>query len=205
MKVNVKDKLRIFLKKPVKNEASLVYVLVEVRKILDRSDKTYRNRFPTLYFFCNWILHTKMDRTPAVRILKKFDNALEKGENLLEASMGFSLFFSFFDELIIFLKDQKLPSNWISITTNNLDNLLVDILSHIPLENPVGYVQKYVIGRLKRHKRKSFMVVFVLRDGNHKGWTITRNPKMTKSEIEKWVKKNKYTVGHSKYKSPLLD
>lgn len=205
MKEDIKRRLQIFLKKPVKNEVSLVYVLVETRKILDYSDKEYRNKLPTLYFFCNWILHIKMDRTPAVKILKKFDDAFKKGEDLLETSVGFSLFFSFFNELKIFLKDQKLPIDWISTTKNNLVNLLVDILSHIPLENPTGYVQKYVIGRLKKHSRKSFMIGFVLKDGNYKGWTITRKLGMSKSKFKDWVKKNNYTVEHLNYSSPLID
>src|SRR5690242_7328079 len=54
-------------------EPRVVYILVEVRKLLERTRQ--KSRYYALDFHCSWALHISMDRTGAVRILKRFDKA----------------------------------------------------------------------------------------------------------------------------------
>ncbi len=51
----------------------VVYILVETRKLLERQGEL--NRYPALRFYCDWALHTSMDRAGAQRILRLFDEA----------------------------------------------------------------------------------------------------------------------------------
>src|SRR5437867_1739661 len=59
-------------KAPV-TEARVVYILVLTRKLLERQGEL--NKYPMLRFYCDWALHTNMDRAGAQRILRLFDEA----------------------------------------------------------------------------------------------------------------------------------
>jgi len=64
-------------------EAKVVYILVEIRKLIERTHQK-QHYFP-LDFHCSWALHAGMDRCGATRILRRFDNAYEL---LKEKSLG---------------------------------------------------------------------------------------------------------------------
>jgi len=57
------NKLNKFLKDhdPIIEECHIIYLLVEIRKILDRSEGNI-NRLPILRFYCDWVLHTEKSR-----------------------------------------------------------------------------------------------------------------------------------------------
>ena len=77
------EKLQAYLANPVVTEAGAVYLLVELRKMLEH-DGT-KNKFPVLNFHCNWVVHTKLsDSAVAEKIVRHFDdlpNLLEKVKN----------------------------------------------------------------------------------------------------------------------------
>jgi hypothetical protein len=54
-------------------ETRVVYILVETRKLLERQGEL--NKYPALRFYCDWALHTSMNRAGAERILRLFDEA----------------------------------------------------------------------------------------------------------------------------------
>ncbi len=55
-------------------EARVVYILVEIRKLLEMLERQEEeDNYPWLRFYCDWALHTKMDRKAAQRILCLFD------------------------------------------------------------------------------------------------------------------------------------
>ena len=56
-------------------ESRVVYILVEIRKLIERTNQ--KPRYIPLDFHCSWALHATMDRREAKRILKRFDEAYE--------------------------------------------------------------------------------------------------------------------------------
>lgn len=74
MRAAIEEKLRRQLssKAPL-TELRVVYILVEIRKLLERQGEL--NKYPALRFHCDWALHTSMDRAGAQRILRLFDEA----------------------------------------------------------------------------------------------------------------------------------
>jgi len=55
-------------------EARVVYILVETRKLLELHDEL--DKYPTLRFFCDWALHSKLSHSRTTQpILRIFDEA----------------------------------------------------------------------------------------------------------------------------------
>lgn len=67
-------KLERLLAHGIRSEAEAVYLMVEVRKLLEHQGA--RQQYEYLTFHCDWALHATLDRNPtAQRILKLFDAA----------------------------------------------------------------------------------------------------------------------------------
>jgi hypothetical protein len=76
MQVDIQKKLRQLLAgDPINDEMSAVYLLVEVRKILEH-DQTLKVASPTLEFYCNWGIHVQLDRAGARRFLNDVEPIL---------------------------------------------------------------------------------------------------------------------------------
>ena len=120
------EKLNKELSKEIQEECQVIYILSRIRKYLEQNNK--KSKYKVLNFYCNWALHSKMERTePVAGILRDFITA--NGE-------GFKNFGPFLEELNKFLKAYDLSREIIS----NLDNrkrflnLLIDIYEDTPLE-----------------------------------------------------------------------
>jgi hypothetical protein len=98
------------------SEPNVVYILVEIRKLLEISEE--QKKYQALVFFCNWALHSKLDKTAAIRIVRKFDEMedaweegnttkLETARNALKDTLGAK---SLRKELKIFLQSRDLPA-----------------------------------------------------------------------------------------------
>jgi hypothetical protein len=61
MKDALVDKLTAKLSKPITTEADVVYVLVEIRKLLARCNVS-RDDLKPIWFFCDWVVHIELDR-----------------------------------------------------------------------------------------------------------------------------------------------
>lgn len=66
-------KLRKFLQNhpKLKEECEVIYLMVEIRKILDYE----RNQYRTLRFYCNWVLHNKLSQEKTTRLLADIFNS----------------------------------------------------------------------------------------------------------------------------------
>ena len=76
-------KLTAQLNKGITTEVQVVYLLVGIRKLIERDDQ--RAQYPKLNFYCDWVLHAELDRSGAKAILREFDKAhplLKRGMNL---------------------------------------------------------------------------------------------------------------------------
>src|SRR5271163_3056643 len=70
---SIAEKLRRELGKEITTEAQVVYILTEIRKLLERSNE--KTNYFALEFYCSFALHTKMSKAGAKRILERFDKA----------------------------------------------------------------------------------------------------------------------------------
>jgi hypothetical protein len=64
-------KLEVLLANRIRSEAEAVYLMVEVRKLLEQQDA--KKRYEYLTFHCDWALHAKLSGPAAQRILRHFD------------------------------------------------------------------------------------------------------------------------------------
>jgi hypothetical protein len=111
------SKLTGELNKGITTEPQVVYLLVGIRKLIERNDES---EYPNLKFHCDWALHSRLDRAGARAILRKFDaahvflkdNKVELGDlpaDLRTEIDRISKMQSFEKELTQFLDDYGLP------------------------------------------------------------------------------------------------
>lgn len=86
-------KIQRVLQRQIRNEMQVVYLLVELRKLMDR--EKYGD--PLLRTFCNWVVHTSLGdrREGSTLILTEFDEkmaAIHEGRNSSGAPRHLSLF-----------------------------------------------------------------------------------------------------------------
>ncbi len=154
---DIRQKISDQIVKGVNTEAEAVYLMVQIRKLLEIYPS---DDYLHLNFHCDWALHTRMDRKPAQKILKLFDDVnvqLQKGvifkdlpDNLrqeIERIFGMSLFRR---ELDTFLKQHSLPAvNCVKDGWTKFLWLLAKVIEDCPLEikpaNIGSSVQKITI------------------------------------------------------------
>lgn len=144
MKSAILTKINKELNDGIDVEPKVLYLLAEIRKYIDRCSGGERNRYPNLYFYCNWVLHIKMDRTPAKRILDRFESVLSDSKDLDEMSKiiikqekDFYSFLSLKEEMQTFFEENSLST---TLTNDGakwfkFKKLLVEILIDCPLVN----------------------------------------------------------------------
>src|SRR5689334_22719679 len=72
---SIVDKLHPELQRPIEAEIQVVYILVELRKLLEHDGK--KHAYPVLNFYANWVVHTKLSASPvADRIVRLFDEVM---------------------------------------------------------------------------------------------------------------------------------
>lgn len=85
MQDDIQKKLRRLLAgDPINDEIRTVYLLAEVRKILEH-DTVLKAAAPTLEFYCNWGLHVQLDRAGAQKFLNAVDPVLTLNMNFSQA------------------------------------------------------------------------------------------------------------------------
>lgn len=121
------EKLNKEISKDITEESQVVYILSRIRKYLEIKD--IKSKYKYLNFYCNWVLHSKIERTqPVIEILRDFNNGSDDGK--------FLKFEYLYTDLNSFLKDEGLDSNIFFAKENYLRfiNLLLDVLSDTPVE-----------------------------------------------------------------------
>lgn len=105
MRNEIIDKLTNVLNEDINTEAQVVYILVEIRKLIKRGE------WQILKLFCDWALHTELDRNPNIdEILKEFDSRLEQfNEKDEEIKSKYLSLKKFKNELTSFLTSNRLP------------------------------------------------------------------------------------------------
>lgn len=145
MKDDIVSKLRelLYLKGEL-SEAETLYVLAQLRKLSEHLSDIESEEYSALLFYCDWALHTKLDRSPVKKILQELGNNWEPGWGS-GGNLEFFGFITFRNELIAFLKSLGLPTNiasdqdcWFEFRKN-----LIQILIDTPLERQDTKIVKF--------------------------------------------------------------
>ena len=156
-------KLKKELDRGIASEARAVYLLTEVRKLIerDKAKGAYRN----LKFHCDWVLHAKLTGPGAQDILRQFDAAhpLLRDQNLELRDLPpvlrreidrISKMESFREELDQLLADYGLPP--VKRGWTRFLHLYAKVVEDIPLEvtgNNAQHISKVVVHFAKAKKR----------------------------------------------------
>lgn len=152
MKSSILEKISRELSKVIDTEPKALYLLAEIRKYLEGCNRKEKDKYPNLYFYCDWVLHVEMDRTPAKKILNRFKSIFSGVNDLKEISKIFIKqernFYSFVDlkeELRSFLEINSLSTELLKNGRKwfKFKKLLVEILMDCPLVNKGGSVSKF--------------------------------------------------------------
>jgi len=142
------EKLNKELSKEIKTAAQVVYILMEVRKVIKDHDSS-ADRYPILSFFCDWVVHVKMDRQAARRMLGEVRGFYAGLDSYLHIKKNtnffpFVMFIVLKRELKIFLESNDLPQNIIKDAEKweEFLFLLIDVIIDCPLVSNAGYVRE---------------------------------------------------------------
>jgi hypothetical protein len=173
-------KLKKELDRGIASEARAVYLLTEVRKLIER-DKA-KGAYPNLKFHCDWVLHAKLTGPGAQDILRQFDAAhpLLRDQKLrlhdlplvLRGEINrISKMKSFREELDLLLADYGLPPlkrGW-----THFLHVYAKIVEDIPLEvtgNNAQHISKVVVhfekAKKKLHGETLYKVTWSIHDKN---------------------------------------
>ncbi|MEF3692136.1 MAG: hypothetical protein V3574_03740 [Candidatus Moraniibacteriota bacterium] len=133
------EKLKHGLEEDIHEECQVVYILSRIRKILEIKNQKTKYRF--LNFYCNWSLHSKIDRketTDLLRVLleKNIDSKKSGKENAIKLKLNNNNFFklsSFKQELTDFLQENNLPLNVVKKSWISFIKILLEIIKESPI------------------------------------------------------------------------
>jgi len=144
-KKEIITKLQSLCSKDIKEEAHVLYFMIEARKVMEHDGSS--KRYPLLKFYADWAAHSKKDRISpeikqmakdlyayAVRVINSPHRIVEEKSKALE----FAYMESLSVEVFNFLANEGITSDlasrkeaWI-----NFASLLVKVLEGQPIKNP---------------------------------------------------------------------
>lgn len=148
------EKLNRFLSDhdPLTKECHAVYLLVEIRKILDheRSNNSLKD-FILLRFYCDWTIHTEKTRiTDNMRTIMEqvFQDIKAQITNpamtqAMSPVMQFAYMDKLKDEMNRFLKDRNINTILINNGWLSFIQLLVRVLENQPIKNPTNDIELF--------------------------------------------------------------
>lgn len=135
---------------PFSEECQIVYLLVEIRKIIDQNKN---NKYPILRFYCDWSVHAEKDRI--TKEIKEIMNDIYcdiktqiQNPALVSNKMkviGFMYMEDLQAEMGKFLLEHNLPNTLTSGKNNWLVfvKLLVKILTDQPIKKPCIHIKTF--------------------------------------------------------------
>ncbi len=137
----------------MKEECEIVYLMVELRKLLDRKrEQNKPENYSLVRFHADWVVHTKKEYiTKAMKeIMTRIDQSIDtypKDDNI-----DFLLLPKFRNELISLLDEYGLPSDfcnsddrWLNFMIN-----LAAVLADQPIVNPILNIAEFRYVDIKR-------------------------------------------------------
>jgi hypothetical protein len=138
-RIKILEKLANEIRKDIHDECQVVYILSLIRKILEIDGQ--ETEYKLLNFYCNWVLHSKMNRKSSTNIIL---NLLGKGvdcqksgkENVDQIKSNDPEFFklsSFKQELCRFLKNSDLSTKAVDKRWPSFRIMLLEIIKESPV------------------------------------------------------------------------
>ncbi len=141
---------------PIDSEARVVYILVQIRKILEHENI----RDSALRFYGDWVVHTKLDKYMARKIYIEIKKESNKGNNILS-------FETLRSELKKFLHSHNIPDDL--VVSNDCWSSFREKLIHILVDVPIIHIeQEEIIGRFSFQSSSGNGINFCIEDKNGK-------------------------------------
>ena len=155
MKIQIVEKLNKFLstRQNITEEFEVVYIMVEVRKLLDRErEQNKTNKDSLVRFHADWVLHTSKDRitTPMREIMQKIDDSIDTYPK--NGDIDFLLLPEFRTELLQLLDEYNLPNKFCKSDSNWLTfmSALTQVLADQPIVNPTDNMAEFCYVDMKK-------------------------------------------------------
>lgn len=141
------------LSKPIEKER-IVYLMVEIRKFIDRTEKT-SEKWKALKYWCDWMVHTEIEYTFAKETLQKMENwIINNPKEKFSYSYFNNQFYSLETlrwELNKFLEENNLPTEITNIPPwEHVSKYIVENLRDCPLKKKTGLVRQFFFSK-KEH------------------------------------------------------
>ena len=121
-----------------KEECEAVYLMVELRKLLDREHE--RDQFPIIRFYCDWTVHISKDRNQAdiEDIMKSFNDGINNPEGVIS-------FFSLSElrkEMSDLFRTYGLKAELCQDDNNwkHFVDVFIQVLADQPIMNPINSI-----------------------------------------------------------------
>lgn len=164
-------KLRNFLENhsTFKEECEVVYLMVEIRKILDNRGSPYN----TLRFYCNWVLHKELSREKTTKLLSDIfepnvdlkKNGRKNARNIKSVGRDFFMLKTFRKELEGFFKDHNLPMDLLNKNWWTFGKLLLEIIKDCPVHFVANKIREL---KIIKYDDRNFGYKFSLIDSKQK-------------------------------------
>src|SRR3989338_539731 len=147
MKVQINEKLNKFLNThSIDEECEVVYLLVELRKLLDRERKQNKSdSYSLVRFHADWAVHTKKEYiTPAIKeIMTMIDDSIDVYPK--DGNIDFLLLPDFREELKQLLEGNGLPNEFCKNDDScmNFMSALTQVLADQPIINPTENIEEF--------------------------------------------------------------
>lgn len=135
-------KLRSLMGDGIDTESKVVYLMAEIRKLIDHKDRS--RRFLWLKFFCDWALHIRLSGTTAAALLQDVDACVTPQEIADRLGPRFAMD-TFRDDLIEFLHSYDLPTE---ITKIGPWLTFLKLYLEVVRECPLAYSRKIPLKRI---------------------------------------------------------
>ncbi len=136
---------------PIDTEPRAMYLLVEIRKVLEHENV----KGGILRFYCDWVVHTKLDRFGAQEIYDKINSENTESSQIIS-------FNKLKNELKKFLKDRDLQTDLTDKSNfwKTFKEKLIDILVDTPIEK----IDKVIAGSFFYRKENTSGIHFCFKD-----------------------------------------
>ena len=159
MEDKIITKLKLALSEPIKKECQIVYIIAEIRKLLEK--KGIKSDYSVLNFYCNWVLHSAIDKVePEIQeLIEEIERTFFSANRdifIPEKILNFELFRKDFQEFISrFGINYNIEKGWIVIR-----RLFIDIISDCPLKIKNGSIKEFSFIHSEDYKEAECMIKF---------------------------------------------
>lgn len=161
MRDDILEKLSNFLKNPIEQECGVVYLMVEMRKLIEHKrneviDDEGFQHYPRIAFYSNWCVHTDLTSRVAKKHLEEIEAMSKRGE-IKDEIFIFLRFEGLKSELANFFKEYGLDGTVFFMNWESFKDLLVDVLADCPLlikDPKKGQIKSFCFDKRVKNGRK---------------------------------------------------